>query len=763
MFGVSDGAIGKARFLVVVVDGGEDQWLVRGMRLVEGLSEPYLVELDLVSEELGADTEGMLGASVELSLERGDLVRAVCGVVQLVEFIGVADGRLQVRVEVVPALQLLGQRVDTRLWQHVKVTDVVAEVLRAGLGDYGREVELGNLRGVYPEREAIVQYHESDLDFVSRLMEEEGISYWFDHERGDHAELMVLEDSADNHLDVATLDDDATLRIIVDRADNAEVESLQYFDWTRELTSTAVHRRGFDWLTPRVPIETSAPAAGERNTDARGRVREVYQHGRFVEPDPGPRTIRRLHQLGQRDAVARGFGNVIGMAPGRKFALVDHQRPDLDREYVVRRVVHVADCPEVMPGELPSEQPRYQNRFECSVLDAAKPVRPLPLTPRPRIHGPQTAIVTGPEGEEIHTDEHGRVKVRFDWDRANTLTDDTSMWIRVAHSWAGPGFGTFFLPRVGMEVVVEFLEGDPAKPLISGCVYDGDNQSSIAVPDAKTQSTIRTRSSPASDGYNELRFEDAAGSEAIVLHAQKDLAETVGNDHRTTVQANQTQRVGGNQSESITGSATLTVDENRTLTIKGSQVVTILGEQGNTDITGSKLGITGDYRVDASNMLEIQAPTHIKLVCGDSSIVLSPGRIEITAGGTAKLVLDAAALLQSAAGSKLQLDADALAQSSAGSRVRLDADANLGSTGGSALSLDADATLSSSGGSQVVLDGDARVSGAGTATLTAPTSTLAGEGGSVEAGPAGVNVAGSEVDVAATGIASISGATVKLN
>ncbi|MFV8749211.1 type VI secretion system Vgr family protein [Nannocystaceae bacterium ST9] len=764
-------ALPKTNYTLAVTDGPDAHWMIRRMHFAEALSEPYLLSLDLVSEDLGADTEAMLGASVELTIDREDLVRTVCGIIHLVEFIGVSDDRLQIRVEVVPALHLLSQRVDTRLWQNAKVPDVIKEVIEGAFADYERTLESTMLAAEYPEREYIVQYHESDFDFVSRLMEEEGITYWFDHESGGGKEVMVLEDSTDNYTDVATIDDNPELQIISDRAENAEVESIQYFDWTRELTSTAVYQRVFDWLTPTVPIEANGPADGESDADDRGLRREVYHHGRFVEADPAPRTIRKLLHRKQRDKLARGFGNVTGFFPGRKFKIVDHQRPDLDQEYLLRRIVHTADCPEVVQGEAPPDAPRYQNRFECMVLDAANPFRPAPITPKPKIYGPQTAIVTGPDGEEIHTDEHGRIKVRFDWDRVNALTDDTSMWIRVAHHWAGPGFGTFFVPRIGMEVVVEFLEGDPAKPLVSGCVYNGDNAISVGVPDNKTQSTIRTKSSPASDGYNELRFEDAAGSEEIFLHAQKDFNETVENNHSTTVHGSQTQRVdgnqsnsvGGDQSESITGNATLSIDKNRTVTIKGSQAVTILGGQGNSGVNGSKLGITGDYKVDASNTIEIQAPTHIKLTCGGSSIMMTPGKIEITAGGKATVVLDANALMKSAAGSKVLLDPNALTSSSAGSKVLLDGNATMTATGGAQLLLDGNANMTSSGGSQVLLDGNALVSGAGTSTVTAPTSTLAGKGGSVEAAAAGVTVGGAKVDVSASGVASISGSMVKIN
>ncbi|HVI03764.1 MAG TPA: type VI secretion system tip protein TssI/VgrG [Enhygromyxa sp.] len=762
-------ALPKTNYTVAVEDGPDAHWMVRRMHFSEALSEPYLLELELVTEDLAADTEQMLGANLELTIDRDSLVRTIRGVIHLVEFIGVSDDRLQIRVEVVPVLHLLGQRVDTRLWQNVSVADVVQEVLEAAFADYDRQLTV-NLTATYEPREYIVQYHESDLDFVSRLLEEEGITYWFDHDSGDHKEVMVLEDSNDNVVDIATLDDSPELHIIVDRAENAEVESLQFLDWTRELTSTAVYQRVFDWLTPVEPVEANAPIDGESDVDDRGLRREVYHHGRFVEPDPDPRTVRKLVHRTQRDKIARGFGNVSGFGPGRKFAVVEHQRADMDREYLLRRVVHVGECPEVMMGEAGSG-PRYQNRFECLVFDSNKPFRPPRVTPRPRIYGPQTGIVTGPDGEEIHTDEHGRIKVRFDWDRQHALTDDTSMWIRVAHNWAGPGFGTFFLPRIGMEVLVEFLEGNPDQPMVIGCVYNGDNAISVGVPDNKTQSTIRTRSSPDSDGYNELRFEDAAGSEEIFVHAQKDYNEVVENDHSTTVHANQTnsvdgnqsQTIGGDQSESVSGEQTMTVDKNRTVTIKGSQAVTILGGEGNSGVNGSKLGITGDYKIDASNTIEVQAPTHIKLTCGGSMIMMTPDTITLAAGGKALIVLDANALMTASGKGTVFLDANALVQAAGKGTVFLDANALMSASGKGTVFLDANALMSSAGGSSVLLDGDATVSGAGKATVTAPTATLAGGGGSVEAAAAGVSVSGGKVDVSASGVCSVSGAMVKLN
>jgi type VI secretion system secreted protein VgrG len=748
-------ALPKASYTVTVEDGPDAHWMVRRMHCSEALSELYVLTLDLVTEDVAADTERMLGANLELTIDRENVARNIRGIVHLVEYIGVTDDRLQIRVEVVPALHLLGQRFDTRLWQNASVVDVVTEVLEAGFGDYDRQLT-NNLTATYPPREYIVQYHESDLDFVSRLLEDEGISYWFDHESGDAKEVLVLEDSNDNMVDVSTIDDSPELRLIVDRPDNAEVESLQFLDWTRELTSTAVYQRVFDWLDPTTPLEADAPADGEADTDDRGLRREVYHHGRFVEDDPDPRTIRKLVHRTQRDKLARGFGNVTGLFPGRKFKVVEHPRNDLDREYLVRRVVHVGDCPEVMMGETGSG-PRYQSRLECLAFDSDKPFRPAPVTPRPRIYGPQTAIVTGPEGEEIHTDDHGRIKVRFDWDREHSLTDDTSMWIRVAHHWAGPGFGTFFLPRVGMEVLVEFLEGNPDQPLVVGCVYNGDNAISVGVPDNKTQSTIRTKSSPNSDGYNEMRFEDAAGSEEIFVHAQKDYNEVVENNHSTTVHANQTNTVDGDQTETVHGDQTMTVNKNRTVTIKGSQSVTIIGDKANSGVSGSKLNITGDYKLDASNTIEIQAPTHILLTCGGSSIRMTPGVITLIAGGGASLVLDSDSMTVANGGGQLLINGDVHAQSNGGSVMTLDGGAQLAANGGGTVTLTAAVSVTSAkGAAGLSLEGsDAKLAGNATAKVIAPDATLSGSGSAT--------VSGGTVDVAADGVASVSGAMVKLN
>jgi type VI secretion system secreted protein VgrG len=758
-------ALPKVEYTLEITDGPDVIWQVRRMQLSEALSEPYVLNLELVTEDIDADTEAMLGASVELQIARDVLVRRVCGIIHQVEYIGVAQDRLQIRVKIGPALLLLGQRVDTRLWQDIKVPDLVKQVLEAAFGDYSRTVKVDGLTASYEPREYVVQYRESDLDFVHRLLEEEGISYWFDHVSGEGKEVMVLEDSNDNYVDVETIDDEPGLRIIVDRADNAEVESIQQFNWHRELTSTSVKQRIFDWQDPTTPIEA---AEGEDAADEQGRIREVYHHGHFVEPDPQPRTVRKLVHLRQRDKIARGVGNVTGLFPGSKFSIAEHPRADLEREYLIRRIVHTGDCPDVMMGEAEAEGPRYQNNFECMVFDSADPYRPPNLTPRPRIHGPQTAIVTGPDGEEIHTDEHGRVKALFNWDRVNKPGDDTSMWIRVAHHWAGPGYGTFFLPRIGMEVVVEFIEGDPAKPLINGCVYNGTNQISVGPAENKTQSTIRTRSSKDSEGYNEILFEDAAGSEKIVVHAQKDLNETVENCHSTSVGASQSNSVGGDQSNSV--------DKDQTNTVKGKQTETVTGDAEWTYESKQTITITGDQTVTVNGAakkldvpngaIDVTAAQHIKFQCGDATLEMTPGHIVIKIGDTHIKLVPALIELLAAGHACIWLNDTAKMKSADGSHVYLAKGAQVLASDGAEVHLTSDAKMHSKrAASSVHLSAQsAEVQGKSEAKVGAATTvTIATKSSKVEAGPTGVAVSGSKVDLVASGMATLVGSVVKIN
>jgi type VI secretion system secreted protein VgrG len=759
--GVEDGTLIKVAYEFACDEGPDGSFRVYRMRMMEQIHGCYDLDLDLVTDELGADTDLFLGAACQLDITRGDHVRTVYGLVTSVDYIGRSEDNLFVNLRVVPAFHLLDQQTHSRIFQDQSVLEILDEVLGTELGQYGRTFDKGSEARGTTARDYCVQYRESDFDFCVRLMEEEGISYHFVHAHDVDHEVLTLTYENEDFTEVRNVDGTAVVPIIVQRPDTADLESIRNLDFLQALTTTAHWRRDYDFLTPLGPLASRKDAA-----DAKGKTRRRYRHTdrRYVSDDVAARNQDHLESAQAHGKLGRGTGNVITFAAGKVFELERHVRDDLETQFLVTRVVHTGECPEELlasaGGSAGGDQPRYRNSFQCIPL--AVPLRPRQLVPKPRVYGPETGIVAGPSGEEIHVDEHGRIKVQFHWEEETTYDDTSSCWIRVRQQWSGPGWGFQFIPRVGQEVVVEFLGGDPDRPLVMGTVYNGDNGYPYPMPGSKTQSGIKT-DSVAGDGSNELRFEDQSGSEEVYIHAQKDFNEVVEHDHTTTVHnnqtiqvdvdqstkvdANQSNTVGGNQTESITGNQTMSVDGIRTVTIKGSQAVTIDGNKANSGVSGSKLTITGDYKVDASNTIEIQAPTHIKLTCGGSSIMMVPGKITLTAGGNATMVLDANALLQSSAGTKVLLDGNALAQSSGGSKVLLD---------GNAL-------VQSSGGSKVLLDGSALMSSPGDAKVEAPTATLTGGGGSVEASAGGVVVEGSAVDVTGSGGVTVSGATVKIN
>jgi type VI secretion system secreted protein VgrG len=414
----------------------------------------------------------------------------------------------------------------------------------------------------------------------------------------------------------------------------------------------------------------------------------------------------------------------------------------------------------------------YSNTFTC--IPKSVPYRPKRLH-KPRVSGIQTALVVGadgkpevpPSGDDIHTDEHGRVQAKLSWDRTDPSAPDgtETCMLRVAQQWGGQGWGFMFIPRIGMEVIVSFIDGDPDRPLVTGCVYNGLNRPHYELPAEKTKSYIMTQSTPNGGGSNELRFDDAKGSEEIYVHAQKDYNELVENNQSTTVQAEQTQTVGGNR--------THTVKKNETILIEGSQKITITGKgtgEGQT-VKGGQLDITGKYKLDASDQIDIQAPNKITLTVGGSSLVMEPGKITLTSGGNSTVLLDANAEVKSSGNSVLKLDANAKLNASGGGEVLLDANAKTQSAGGANVHLEgANAKLIAAAGAQLELTADAKMSGAtaevtgdSTATVGALTATLSGAAGSVEAAPTGVTASGPKVTLSGDAMVEITGALVKIN
>jgi type VI secretion system secreted protein VgrG len=598
-------------------------WRVHSVSITETLSSLYACVLALSQHDPTTDPGALIGSSCHLTITRGVQVdRRFCGIVRSVRHHDTRAGG-SVVVEVVPALYALSQRVDARIFQDLTVPQIVNKVLSAGLQPYQRKVRQ-SLSGQYAQREYCVQYRESDLAFVQRLLQEEGIGFYFDHS-GKAEEMVLFDDNAS--LPACNSTTGSTIQFVPPGEGAQEIEVVHTFDHNEQTYATSVVLDEYDWTQPTLPVHREA-----RGQDAAGLDREIY--------DPAPRlSLRqgkddgtsRAQVRSQEEMLAKsessGQANVIGFAPGYTFDLQGHELSTLDQKYVITSVTHFGTAPDVLAKEQATAV-EYHNEFTC--LPASMHYRPKRRTPRAPMQM-QTAKVVGPASEEIYTDEHGRIKVKFHWDRASGADEHSSCWIRVAQLWAGSGFGAVFVPRIGMEVVVQFLEGDADRPLVTGVVYNGRNLLPFNYPSEKTKSGFVTRSSPHGQGGNELVFEDTAGSEEVYLQAAKDWTILVKNDQEENVQHDSTRHVAGNDDNNIDGNHTETITGTDRVSVTGDRAVKVQGAY-NEDVTGamtthvggaSALSVQGDRTVSVSGKQDVS-------VTGDTSDSTSGSRTDST-------------------------------------------------------------------------------------------------------------------------------------
>ena len=730
--------------------------------LEESLSKPYKLDLRLAARDPSIDESALVGQACTLTLTRGGLVRHINGIVLDATFSGIAldtmtpEGNLPtgaVDLTVVPALELLRQRRNNRIFQKAKVPDILKEVLEEALGDYGRTVKMETTKE-YDELEYCTQFDETDFDFVQRLMATEGIMSYF--KQGETAEELILFDTADKYLQLVTMDHGKVPFETHFQAEHV-VETVTRFRLDTRLTSTTVTARAFNWSKAETPDETSAP--GE---DSLSREREWYLgeapvglraldgNGTYAKTSADGQTKLIRETALSRTRIASGDGDVTGLSPGVTFDLDNALRDELNRKYLVIQVSHHGVRPgNSRKGTFAAEvgEVTYTNTFKCVASDV---LYRLATPPRRFVQTMQTATVVG--DEDISTDVHGRIKVQFHWARVDASTAKkgksdikSSCWVRVAQSSAGIGFGHVFIPRKGQEVVVTFLEGDPDKPLVIGSVYNAINKTPYELDAQKTRSVIRTRSTPNSDGYNEISFEDNSDKEQLYIQAQKDMKELVKNNHDVHIQNDESYSVDQNQTLTVGGKRTHTVKKDEAITIEGNQSIIIQGK-GQSPVH-STVTVTGKHTFDASDTIKIQAPTSITLQCGGSTIVMEPKKITLTAGDGAVLVLDA------------NLESTA----KPGGHFKIDADLEGSSANGGGFKVDANVAAQSAKASQLKLDGDAALSGSMKASVSGTTeATMSAAPGSVKASPAGVEVSGPKVDVAGTAMVTVSAALTKV-
>jgi type VI secretion system secreted protein VgrG len=629
-------AIQQHRVLAVNCPLGADVLLLHRMQAREQLSRLFEYRLECYSEDPGVDLDALLGQPMTVRLETPQqTTRYFNGLVSDGSRVPGRGRYASYRFTLRPWPWLLSRTSNCRIFQNQKAPDIIKQVFReGGFAEFTDLLDAGK----YREREYCVQYRETDLDFVSRLMEEEGIFYYFKHEDGKHTLLLADADSA--HEPVPGYE------TVPYFPDHNEDEREYIHDWSlsQTLQPGFVALNDFDFKLPRKPLHSRL---GQKREHARADY-EIYDYpGRYVEAGDGEHYARiRLQELQARHKTLGGQSNARGLAVGALLKLQHNPLDKDDTEYLISAADYQLHSDEFETRDGAGAEPLYACAFQ--VIEVAQPYSPPRLTPKPLVQGPQSAIVVGPSGEEIHTDEHGRVKCQFHWDRYGKADENSSCWIRVSHPWAGKGWGAVAIPRIGQEVIVDFLEGDPDQPIITGRVYNGEQKPPFPLPEGKHLSGIKSNSTKGGGGYNEFSMDDTKGKELVHIHAQHDMDTVVENDDRQTVHNNRTIKVDGTHTETIVKDTSVTVSEGNythkvtegtsTRYVKGD----VMEDFDATQKTYVKKGIL--IKSEEAN-IQVYAATQVLVVTGDSmldmrsdgTIKLSGKKIEITGDEEVKI------------------------------------------------------------------------------------------------------------------------------
>ncbi|WP_349335554.1 type VI secretion system tip protein TssI/VgrG [Delftia sp. DS1230] len=574
-----------------------DELHFRELRGQENISQLFSLDVEMLSENESIDPKALLGKNATIEIEtQGGGRRFIDGIVTRFGMQGQDHRHYAYKARLSPWLWLATRKSDFRIFQNLNVPDIIEQVL----GVYGHPMQR-KLTRAYRSWDYCVQYNESDCDFVSRLMEHEGIYYFFEHASGQHT-LVLCDDIIASH---GALPGGESIPFYPpEKAAAGDQENIHAWQLEQEIKPGRHYIDDYDFKKPRAELSHMRRDPPGHAHDGH----ETYEWpGGYTEYGDGDAYIRvRLKQGLTGHSRVRGQSCHRALATGYTFSLYNYPRGDQNRQYLITGLsYHLKENPRVSavaPGAKGSaaEDGSFQ-RYELQAQPTSLAFTPPRTTPKPRTTGPQTAVVVGPAGEEIWTDEYGRIKVQFHWDRLGSKDQNSSCWIRVATNWAGPGFGAISIPRIGHEVVVDFLNGDPDYPIVTGCVYNAANMPPWALPANATQSGIKTRSSKggaAGAGMkngpgdaNAIRFEDKAGAEQLWLHAQKDqLTEVendedkwVGNDRRKTIDRDETSVIHRDRTETVDRDETITVHNNRTERVDHDEKISI-GDNRNEDV-----------------------------------------------------------------------------------------------------------------------------------------------------------------------------------
>ncbi len=611
-------AANKTHF-TLSLEGVEHDFKVLEFRGREAISQPYRFDLELVSERPDLDLESLLHRPAFLAFAPDG--SGVHGLVHQAAQ-GESGKRLtRYRLTLVPQLAYLAHRTNQRIFQHLTVPQIIAQVLEEhGIQADAYRFGLGPV--VYPPREYCVQYDETDLHFIQRLCEEEGIHYHFQHAASGHVLVFGDDQTVFPKLTATAYQQDSGLV--------ADQPVIKRFGLRLETRTSRVTRRDYDFEKPRLTMEAAF------HSDFQPDLEDYDYPGRFTERARGKHLSQRALERHRHDyELAEGESDQPRLVSGHFLPLTEHPRSDWNQLWLLNEVLHEGKQPQVLEEAVTSHVDSgdgfvqgYRNRF--SATPWAIPFRPALRHPKPKVLGSQTAVVTGPAGEEIHCDEYGRVKVQFHWDRHGQADDKTSCWLRVSSSWAGDRYGGIAIPRVGMEVLVTFLEGDPDQPLVTGCLYHKEHQVPYDLPANKTRTVFKTLSSPGGGGYNELRIEDRKGAEQIYIHAQRDWDENIEHDQKIRVGHERHDTVEANSYSELKAEEHLIVAGDRKVEIKPDDHLTV-GQTQHIKLGTAQLTRAGrEVHLKAGQKMVIEAGVELTLKAGGSFIKLNPGGITVS-------------------------------------------------------------------------------------------------------------------------------------
>jgi type VI secretion system secreted protein VgrG len=660
-----------------------DALVLRRLSGSEQLSRLFEFDVELHSDDIDIKHEDLLGENVTVGIGLpDDEIRHINGFVSRISMEGYDERHVVYRATLSPWLWFLTRTSDCRMFQEMSVPDIIKKVFK----DHGFTDFEDRLTGTYRTWEYCVQYRETDFNFVSRLMEQEGIYYFFTHEDGKHN--LVMADAPSAHEPIAGYE--KVPFYPPENQDRRDRDHLQSWKASKQIQPGAYALTDYDFKAPKKSLAASSEVPREHSASEF----EIFDYpGEYTESADGDLYVKsRIQELQAQHEILNGDGDAAGLSTGSVFELSLFPREDQNRKYLIIGASYDLSSSGLEGGR--GDEEEFFN-VQIQAIDAEQSFRAQRTTPKPAVQGVQTAVVVGPKGEEIHTDEFGRVKVQFHWDRYGEANENSSCWIRVAHVWAGKSWGGIYTPRIGQEVIVDFLEGDPDQPIITGRVYNKDNMPPYELPANKTISGIKSNSSKGGKGFNELRFEDKKGEEQVFVHAEKnmdirvknDRFENIDKDRHLTVKNDKFELIENNRSEEVKADHSEKIGKDRHLAVEGKEAkkvtqtlsLTVDGDVAEVFKANHSMQVTDDSYIKGTNIC-IEATDNITLKVGGSSISIESGGITIETSGDVKI--KAGANLDAEGGANTTIKAGANLEAKAGANAKIEGGAMMDVKGG---------------------------------------------------------------------------------